>query len=77
MTQMQAAVSSASMMNANLSFRRSRRWLARSQAFTFSTIRRTVPRPEPCGSPLWRITGRMPSHQQSPRLAALSYAASA
>src|SRR4051812_28217310 len=61
MTKMQAAVSSASMMIVNLSLRRSRRLLASSQALACSTTQRTVPRPEPCGSPLSRISGRMPS----------------
>ena len=34
------------------SLRRSRRLLASSQAFACSTTQRTVPSPEPCGSPL-------------------------
>ena len=65
MTKMQAVVSSASIMFVNLSLRRSRRLLASSQALACSTTQRTVPSPEPCGSPLLRISGRMPSAAQS------------
>ena len=55
------------MMVVNLSFRRSGRLLASSQALAYSTTQRTVPSPEPCGSPHLRISGRMPSAAQSLR----------
>jgi hypothetical protein len=68
MTKMPALVSSASMMTPSRSFRRSRSLLASSQALACSMIPRTVPKPEPCGSPDFRMTGRMPLRRPSPRL---------
>ena len=72
MTKMQAAISSPSMMMVSLSFRRSRRLLASSQAFACSTTQRTVPSLDPCGSPLSRMSGRMPSAAQSLQFSARS-----
>src|SRR4051794_1159939 len=69
---MHAAVRRARIMRPSLSWRRSSRLLASSQAQSCSTMQRTVPSPDPCGCPTSRMKGWMPSRAQSPRLSALS-----
>jgi hypothetical protein len=56
------------MMVVNLSFQRSRRLLASSQAFACSTTQRTVPSPDPCGSPLSRMNGALREMKQKGEL---------
>lgn len=55
MTKMAAAVRRARTIRPILSCRRSRRLLASNQAQPCSTMHRTLPSPDPCGSPILRM----------------------
>ena len=65
MTKMQAVVRRARIMRPSLSCRRSSRLLASSHAQPCSTTQRSVPSPEPCGSPILRMQGWISSRKQS------------